>query len=332
MRVLVTGGAGYIGSITTRWLLDAGFTVVVLDSLVRGHREAVDDRARFVEADVSDAPAVRDAADGCDAVLHCAGYIEVAESQADPALYVENNLRRPVAMMDALVEAGVGTIVFSSTAATYGEPESIPIAEDARTNPVNVYGATKLAFERVLDWYGTAHGVRSVRLRYFNVAGAWPDGSLGEAHEPETHIVPRILGSIARGTRTFEVYGNDYPTRDGTCVRDYIHVCDLADAHRRALEHAVSGGTGVFNLGNGQGFTNLEVVRACGEACGEEVDITFGPRRSGDPATLVASATRARDALEWCPAHPGIETIVADAWRWHEAHPSGYHSLAKMVE
>lgn len=332
MRVLVTGGAGYIGSITTRRLLDAGFSVVVIDSLVRGNRAAIDTRATFVEADISDAAAVREAAEGCDAALHCAGFIEVAESQSKPELYFDNNLRRPLAMMDALVDVGVRAVVFSSTAATYGEPESVPITEDAPTRPVNVYGATKLAFERVLDWYESARGITSVRLRYFNVAGAWPDGSLGEAHDPETHIVPRILASIVGGQRSFEVYGNDYPTPDGTCVRDYIHVCDLADAHKLALEHAVAGGRGVLNLGNGQGFSNLEVVQACAGATGADIDVAFGPRRPGDPAVLVASAARALEVLGWTPQHQGVDTIVADAWLWHRTHPTGYHSALKMVE
>jgi UDP-glucose 4-epimerase len=306
MRVLVTGGAGYIGSITVRALLDAGHEVVVLDTLEKGRREAVDPRATFGLGDVGDAKVVRGALAGVDTVMHLAGFIEVAESQADPARYFDNNVTRPLVMLDEMREAGVGAIVFSSTAAVYGEPTSVPILEDAPTIPVNAYGESKLAFEHELDTAAAAWGLRSVRLRYFNVAGALPDGSLGEAHDPETHIIPRVLGAIAAGERRFEVYGNDYPTADGTCVRDYIHVCDLARAHVLALEHLHAGGRGsVCNLGNGRGYSNLEVVQACAEASDTRIDVVFGPRRAGDPAVLVASAERA--------------AMVADAWRWHQS-------------
>ncbi len=318
MRVLVTGGAGYIGSITSRRLLDAGHEVVVLDSLVRGHREAVDPGATFVEGDVGDAVVVERALIGCEAVMHLAGLIEVAESGEDPGAYFAANVARPACMLDVMRGQGVDTIVFSSTAAVYGEPASVPITEEAPTHPVNVYGSTKLMFERLLDWYGKAHGLRSVRLRYFNVAGAMPDATLGEAHDPETHIIPRLLRSIAEGTRSFEVFGGDYPTPDGTCIRDYLHVCDLADAHVLALERLVQGGeSGVFNLGNGTGFSNLEVVRACAEVTQSDVDVVIGPRRPGDPAVLVASSEKARSELGWQPARVELRQIVEDAWRWH---------------
>lgn len=318
MRFLVTGGAGYIGSITVRVLLDAGHDVVVLDSLAKGHREAVDPRARFVHGEVGDPVALDAALPECDGVLHCAGLIEVAESQRAPGPYFDTNVAQPARMLDAMVRHGVGAIVFSSTAAVYGEPSATPITEDAPTHPVNVYGATKLMFERLLDWYGSAHGLRSVRLRYFNVAGALPDGSLGEAHDPETHIIPRVLMALAGGRRDFEVFGGDYPTPDGTCVRDYIHVCDLAEAHRLALERLAGGGDGgVFNLGNGQGYSNLEVVHACAEVAGREIEVTIGPRRPGDPAVLVASSQRAEHELGWKPAAGDLDTIIGDAWRWH---------------
>ena len=318
MRILVTGGAGYIGSITTRLLLDAGHSVVVLDSLVRGRREAVDERAGFVCGSIGDVAALDEVLPGCDAVMHLAGLIEVGESQREPGRYFAANTAEPVVMLDAMVRHGVDAIVFSSTAAVYGEPESVPIAEDARLAPVNAYGATKLMFEQMLDWYGMAHGIRSVRFRYFNVAGAWPDGSLGEAHEPETHIIPRILGAMAEGQGRFEIFGDDYPTPDGTCVRDYIHVCDLAGAHRPGLEWLHAGGAGmVLNLGNGRGYSNLEVIRACAEVTGREVEIVMGPRRPGDPAVLVASATRAAEALGWTPTRGELTTMIADAWRWH---------------
>jgi UDP-glucose 4-epimerase len=325
VRILVTGGAGYIGSITTRDLLDAGHEVVVLDSMERGHREAVDRRATVVESSVGDGEALDACLPGCDAVLHCAGLIEVAESQREPGRYFRANVAEPFAMLDAMVAHGVTEIVFSSTAAVYGEPDATPIVEDAPTKPVNAYGASKLMFEEALSWFERAHGLRSVRLRYFNVAGALPDGSLGEDHDPETHIIPRVLRSMAEGRTTFEVFGGDYPTPDGTCVRDYIHVCDLALGHRLALEGLRSGDvTGVFNLGNGSGYSNRAVVRTCAEAASADVEVTIGPRREGDPAVLVASSDRARSELGWRPQRPDLVEIVGDAWRWHGSHPGGY--------
>lgn len=323
MRVLVTGGAGYIGSITTRHLLDHGHECVVLDTLERGWRDAVDARARFVSGSVGDRTAVSDAIDGCSAVMHLAGYIEVAESQAHPEKYFNNNVAAPLVLLDAMAVRGIDALVFSSTAAVYGEPATIPVTEDSPTVPINAYGQSKLDFERLLDDRATS--LRSVRFRYFNVAGAWPDGSLGEAHHPETHIIPRILGAMRDGQRAFEVYGGDYPTPDGTCVRDYVHVCDLANAHRLALEHLHAGGRGaVLNLGNGGGFSNLEVVKACARVTGVDVEIAVGPRRPGDPAVLVASAERAREVLGWSPQHTTLETMVGHAWKWHLAHPNGY--------
>ncbi len=324
MRVLVTGGAGYIGSITARLLIERGHDCVVLDTLERGWRGAVDERARFVEGSVSDSEAVLGALEGCDAVMHLAGLIDVAESEREPERYRQANAVGPLALLDAMVETGVGALVFSSTAAVYGEPERVPIVESDPTQPVNAYGASKLEFERSIEQYAV-RGIRAVRFRYFNVAGAWPDGSIGEAHKPETHIVPRILTAMRDGQDRFEVFGADYPTRDGTCVRDYIHVRDLADAHALGLERLGAGGTGgVYNLGNGEGFTNLEVVQACSRVTGLSVMIEFGPRREGDPAMLVASSERARAELGWSPARPSLEEMVGDAWRWHLARPNGY--------
>jgi UDP-glucose 4-epimerase len=323
MRILVTGGAGYIGSITTRRLLDARHDVIVLDSLVRGHREAVDARALLIEGEVGDPVALDRALPGCDAVVHIAGRIEVAESQSDPGAYFDANVSQPARLLDGMLKHGVKAIVFSSTAAVYGEPTAVPITEDAPTHPVNVYGATKLMFERLLDWYERAHELRSVRLRYFNVAGAMPDASLGEAHHPETHIIPRLLISLASGTRGFEVFGGDYPTPDGTCIRDYIHVCDLAEAHLLSVERITRGGVGgVFNLGTGSGFSNLEVVKVCAEVADAEVDITIGPRRPGDPAVLLASAEKARAELGWTPEWGDLRQMVSDAWRWHTREES----------
>lgn len=325
-RILVTGGAGYIGSITTRLLLDSGHECIVLDTLERGYREAVDPRATLVVGDVGDPEALKAALPGCDAVMHLAGYIEVGESQADPDKYFRNNSEAPLAMLDAMLAHGVSALVFSSTAAVYGEPSSIPITEDAATRPVNAYGESKLRFEHSLDTYAEK-GLRSTRFRYFNVAGAWPDGSLGESHRPETHIIPRVLHAMAHGEKRFEVFGDDYPTPDGTCVRDYIHVVDLAHAHLLGLERLAGGGAGgVFNLGNGLGFSNREVVAACADVTGRTVDIAIGPRREGDPAVLVASSDKVRAELGWSPRHTDLSGIVADAWRWHQAHPEGHGS------
>jgi UDP-glucose 4-epimerase len=327
MQILVTGGAGYIGSMTTRVLLDAGHDCVVLDTLERGHRSAVDPRAEFVQGSVGDVVVLDEVLPGCDAVMHLAGYIEVAESVAEPQKYFTANTLEPAKMLKRMQEHGVGSIVFSSTAAVYGEPESVPITEDAPTLPVNPYGASKLAFEEFLEGCRWDFGLKSVRFRYFNVAGAWPDGSMGEAHNPESHLIPRILRAMSEGQSRFEVFGNDYPTPDGTCVRDYIHVLDLAQAHRLALESLGSGGLGgVFNLGNGLGYSNLEVVRACAAVTGREVDVDFGPRRAGDPAALVASAEKASQELGWTPGRGDLAEIVGDAWRWHQAHPLGYRS------
>lgn len=329
MRILVTGGAGYIGSITARTLLDSGHDVVVLDSLERGHAEAVDTRAELVVAPVGHKGALDSVLPGIDAVMHLAGLIEVAESQSEPARYIDANVAQPAVMLQAMIEHGVKAIVFSSTAAVYGEPEQVPIPETAPTRPINAYGLSKLAFEQLLEWAAATHGVHSVRFRYFNVAGAWPDGSLGEAHSPETHIVPRALSTIYSG-RPFEVFGDDYPTPDGTCVRDYIHVCDLADAHRLALE-ALSNRSAeepaesrVYNLGNGEGFSNLEVVRACAAAVGREASVNVGPRRPGDPAKLVALSEAARRDLGWTPSRGDLATMMTDAWRWHVTNPNGY--------
>lgn len=320
MKLLVTGGAGYIGSITVRLLLDAGHEVTVLDTLERGRREAVDARARLSVGDVGDDRVLDALLPGVDAVMHLAGYIEVAESQTVPERYFRNNVAAPLVMLEAMVRHGVGALVFSSTAAVYGEPESVPIEEGAPLRPINAYGASKLMFEQLLDWFGKIHGLRTVRFRYFNVAGAWPGGSLGEAHDPETHIIPRLLLALAAGETEFEVYGSDYPTADGTCVRDYIHVLDLAEVHRSGLEWLGAGREGgVFNLGNGRGFSNLEVVRTCAQVTSRRVEVKMGPRRRGDPAVLIASNERAQDVLGWTPRRGTLEEIVRDAWDWHSS-------------
>lgn len=324
MRVLVTGGAGYIGSITTRLLLDAGHNCIVYDSLERGYREAVDSRAEFVQGDIGDETLILEALAGCDAVMHFAGLIDVAESQSEPGRYLAVNSERPIALLRAMLTAEIDALVFSSTAAVYGEPERVPLLESDPCKPVNVYGASKLAFEHRLAEFAEK-GLRSVSLRYFNVAGAWPDGSLGEAHDPERHIVPRVLQALAAGQDTFEIFGGDYPTPDGTCVRDYVHVVDLAQAHLDALRYLEADGeTTAFNLGSEHGYSNREVVEACARVTGRKVQIKIGPRREGDPAVLVASSEKARQVLGWKPERQDLETIIGDAWRWHLAHERGY--------
>jgi len=324
VRVLVTGGAGYIGSITVRLLLERGHQCVVLDTLEKGWREAVDPRADLVVGSVGDAEAVGQALRDCDGVVHLAGYIEVAESQADPERYFRNNSRAPLTLLEGMMRADVKALVFSSTAAVYGEPDAIPIMESAPTRPVNAYGESKLRFEQSIEGY-RARGLHATVLRYFNVAGAWRDGSLGEAHSPETHIIPRVLWAMREGQDRFDVFGGDYPTRDGTCVRDYIHVVDLASAHLLALQQLLAGAPGgTYNLGNGTGYSNLQVVRTCAQVSGRDVEVVVGPRRAGDPAALVASAGKAERELGWRREYPELGTIVGDAWRWHLAHPNGY--------
>ena len=334
MRVLVTGGAGYVGSVSVEALVGAGNDVVVLDDLSKGHREAVMPGARLVEGSYADATRLRAllAETPVDAVLHCAARSLVGESMANPALYYRENVAGGVTLLEALREAGVRRLVFSSTAAVYGTPASVPIREDAVLAPINPYGETKRAFEGALRWYADAYGLRSVSLRYFNVAGA--SARNGEVHDPETHLIPRVLSAV-EGRGEVTVFGTDYSTADGTCIRDYIHVEDLARAHLLALEAtdpadprtAVSDGSAAaiaLNLGNGGGFSVREVLAAVEEATGRPVPHRIGPRRAGDPPVLVADASRARAVLGWEPAHPHLVEIVASAWAWRRAHPDGY--------
>ena len=334
MRVLVTGGAGYVGSVSVEALLAAGHEVVVLDDLSKGHRAAVVEGARLVVGTYADRGSLDAllATTRVDAVLHCAARSLVGESMADPALYYRENVAGGVTLLEALRTAGVGRLVFSSTAAVYGEPAVVPIREDAALAPVNPYGETKRSFEGALRWYAAAYGLRSVSLRYFNVAGA--SARNGEVHEPETHLIPNVLAA-AEGRASVTVFGTDYPTPDGTCVRDYIHVEDLARAHLLALEatdstDARTSGPGggaaalAINLGNGGGFSVREVLAAAEAATRQAVPRTEGPRRAGDPPVLVADATRAREILGWEPANRDLEGIVASAWAWRRSHPDGY--------
>ncbi|MBE1486913.1 UDP-glucose 4-epimerase GalE [Plantactinospora soyae] len=321
MKLLVTGGAGYIGSVVTRMLLDAGHQVVVLDDLRTGYPEAVAPEATFVRSSIHDAAEVLTPDAGFDGVLHLAALIAAGESMVKPEIYWANNTVGSLALLDAARTAGVPRFVFSSTAAVYGNPTSLPIAETANTLPTNTYGATKLAVDFALASMATAHGLAAVSLRYFNVAGAYlRDGvALGERHEPETHLIPIALQVAAGQREKLQLFGDDYPTLDGTCVRDYIHVEDLARAHLLALEAARPGEHRVFNLGNGNGFTNRQVVEAVREVTGHPVPTETAPRREGDPAELVASADRARTELGWTPAKPGLPEIVSDAWTFYQA-------------
>ncbi|RZS30596.1 UDP-galactose 4-epimerase [Herbihabitans rhizosphaerae] len=313
MKLLVTGGAGYIGSVCAARLVESGHEVTVLDDLSTGHADAVPDGCRFVQADVGDVAGSL-LAEGFDGVLHFAAKSLVGESMQDPSKYWHGNVITSVRLLDAMREHGVPRLVFSSTAATYGEPESSPIPETALTRPTNTYGATKLAIDLAISGYAAAHGLAAVSLRYFNVAGA--HGRFGERHTVETHLIPIVL-QVALGRRQqVQMYGDDWPTEDGTCVRDYIHVTDLADAHLLALEHATAGEHQVYNLGNGTGFSVRQVIDACREVTGHPIPAEVAGRRAGDPATLVASSERARVELGWKPSTLDLATIVRDAWEF----------------
>lgn len=322
MKLLVTGGAGYIGSVTSRLLIDAGHEVVVLDNLVTGFREAVAPDATFVEKDIADAADVLTPQAGFDAVLHFAGLIAAGESMTRPELYWHDNVVKSLALLDAVRAARVPRFVFSSTAAVYGNPVELPIPETAVKAPTNTYGATKLTFDHALTSETFAHGLAAVSLRYFNVAGAYiRDGhEIGERHDPETHLIPIAL-QVAAGKRDkLQLFGDDYPTADGTNVRDYIHVEDLARAHLLALDAATGGEHKIYNLGNGNGFSNKQVVEAAREITGADLPVEIAPRRSGDPATLVASSDRARSELGWVPEKNTLQAMIGDAWTFYRAH------------
>ncbi|MCL5256563.1 MAG: UDP-glucose 4-epimerase GalE [Chloroflexi bacterium] len=325
MRVLVTGGAGYIGSMTTEMLLSAGHAVVVLDNLSKGHPEAVDPRAELIVGDLSDAEFLEGIFSTLqvDAVMHFAASSLVGESVVQPAKYFRNNLANGINLLDAMLGGNVRRLVFSSTAAVYGEPKQIPIVEESPLVPTNPYGESKLAFERALPWYDRAYGLKYSSLRYFNAAGA--SAKLGEDHDPESHLIPLAIAAVLGKRPSLEVFGTDYPTADGTCVRDYIHVQDLAAAHILALE-ALGQGSRIYNLGNGQGFTVRQVLDVVGEVAGRPVPAVEGPRRPGDPPALVASSDKIRSELGWKPAYPSLGSIVRSAWDWHRAHPEGYES------
>ena len=327
MKVLVLGGAGYIGSHTVKALCEENIDVVVADNLVTGHIEAVDSRAKFYKGDIRDINFLDDlfSKEKIDAVIHFAAYSLVGESVTDPLKYYDNNLCGTKVLLESMVKNNVDKIVFSSTAATYGEPENIPILESDRTEPTNPYGETKLSMEKMFKWTANAHGLRFVSLRYFNACGADESGKIGEAHNPETHLIPIIL-QVPNGQREFvSIFGNDYPTKDGTCIRDYIHVTDLAQAHILAVKYLMNGGNSdIFNLGNGVGFSVREVIETARKVTGHPIPVKDVERRAGDPAQLIASSEKAKKVLGWKPEHDSLEEIIASAWKWHKNHPNGY--------
>ena len=328
MKVLVLGGAGYIGSHTVYKLIEEGHDVVVFDNLETGYIEAVHPQAKFYKGDLRNRAEIDNVLDnetGIDAVIHFAANSLVGESMVNPLKYYDNNVYGTKVLLESLLAHGIKNIVFSSTAATYGEPTDSPILETDPTNPTNCYGETKRAMERMFYWTELAHGIKYVSLRYFNACGAHVNGNIGEAHNPESHLIPIIL-QVANGTRDhISVFGTDYDTFDGTCIRDYIHVTDLAQAHILACKYLLDGGkSDIFNLGNGVGFSVKEVIEKAKEVTGKEIKVVLEGRRAGDPAVLVASSDKAKKILGWKPAYNDLGTIIDTAWKWHSTHPNGY--------
>jgi UDP-glucose 4-epimerase len=333
MNILVTGGAGYIGSIVTEQLLKEGHTVVVVDDLSTGHREAVSPDALFREGDFGDTILIHDVISEhkIEAVMHFAGETLVGKSMTDPQAYFQTNVRKGMDFLDTLLENGVRKFIFSSTAAVYGEPISCPISEDHPMRPINAYGESKLMFERILEWYRRAYGILYAAPRYFNAAGATPD--YGEYHTPETHLIPLLMQSIVDPSYTFIIHGDDYATPDGTCVRDYVHVLDIAQAHILAL-HSLDEGSfyGAFNIGSSTGYSVREVLRVMEEVTGKDVRFRVGPRRQGDPAVLVASQERLQRELRWQPRFSSLESIIGSAWEWRRRYPQGYVGVRAKPE
>ena len=328
MSILVCGGAGYIGSHAVHQLIAGGEDVVIIDNLQTGHRSALNPAAKFYEGDIRN-PDILDrifSENKIDAVIHFAANSLVGESVEKPLKYFNNNVYGMQILLESMVKNGVDKIVFSSTAATYGEPVKIPIEENDPTVPTNPYGESKLTMEKMMKWVSRANNVRFVSLRYFNAAGAIEDGSIGEDHNPETHLIPLIL-QVPLGKRDhITVFGEDYPTPDGTCLRDYIHVIDLADAHILALHYLRDGGeSNIFNLGNGQGFSVKEMIVAAEKVTGQKIKTEIGARRAGDPAQLIASSDKAKSVLHWNPKFTNVEDVIATAWKWHKSHPNGYN-------
>lgn len=327
MAILVTGGAGYIGSHTVAELLEQGKEVVVIDNLQTGHKDALLG-GKLYEGDLRDKELLKRlfAENEIEAVIHFAANSLVGESMKDPVKYFDNNVYGTLCLLEAMDKENVRKIVFSSTAATYGEPEKVPIEESDPTHPTNVYGETKLTMERMMAWFDQVLDIKYVALRYFNAAGAHVSGKIGEDHDPETHLVPLILQAALGQRDSIKIFGDDYNTPDGTCIRDYIHVSDLADAHLRAVEYLLGGGdSDVFNLGSGQGFSVKEMIEAVREVTGRDFPVQVTPRRAGDPAVLVASSDKARSVLGWKPSRDNLQDIIGSAWGWHSNHPEGYN-------
>ncbi|MDE6181696.1 MAG: UDP-glucose 4-epimerase GalE [Eubacteriales bacterium] len=328
MKILVLGGAGYIGSHTVYELINEGYEVVIIDNLETGYKQAIHKQAKFYEGDLRNKEFLNNVfkqEKGIDGVIHFAANSLVGESMTEPLKYYDNNLIGTKILLDAMIENNIKNIVFSSSAATYGEPKNIPILESDPTEPTNTYGETKLAMEKMFKWVSNAHDLNYVSLRYFNACGAYYDGSIGEAHNPETHLIPIIL-QVANGTREqINIFGDDYDTKDGTCIRDYIHVTDLAQAHILAMKYLINGGeNNIFNLGNGVGFTVKEVIKASENVTGMNIKSVISERRAGDPQTLVASSEKAKNILGWNPKFTNIEDIIESAWKWHKSHPNGF--------
>jgi len=321
MNLFVTGGAGYIGSVFVEEAINAGHRVVVYDNLSEGHRAAVDERATFLQAELSDESRILEALrqSKAEAIVHFAANALVGESMTNPGKYFSNNVGNGVKLLNAAVVAGVRKLVFSSTCATFGPPDRVPMTEDLPQRPINPYGESKVMFEKILGWYQQLHGLEFVALRYFNAAGA--SGKFGESHRIETHLIPNVLKVALGQSAQCEIFGTDYPTPDGTCIRDYIHIVDLAQAHLLAL---ASGKQGFYNLGNGEGYSVREVIQMCDNVTGQKIKAAEKPRRPGDPPRLVASAEKAKRELGWQPKFPKLEQIVSTAWEWHCKHPQGY--------
>lgn len=327
MTILVLGGAGYIGSHTVYELIDNGEDVVIIDNLLTGHEEAVHPKARFYKGDIRDKEFLDSVfiKEKIDAVIHFAASSLVGESMEKPLKYYDNNICGTKILLDSMVEYGIDKIVFSSTAAVYGEPERIPILETDKTEPTNTYGETKLSMEKMFKWVGKAHGLRYVSLRYFNACGAHVSGKIGEDHNPESHLIPLIL-QVPNGKREFiSIFGEDYQTKDGTCIRDYIHVTDLAQAHILAVKYLQNGGeSDIFNLGNGIGFSVKEVIETARKVTQNAIPAKVTPRRAGAPAKLIASSDKAKKVLGWKPQHAELDEIISTAWNWHKNHPDGF--------
>ncbi len=324
MNILVTGAAGYVGSVCAAELAKQGNHVVAYDNLSAGHRQAVVERVHFVKGDIADTEKLRRVSKKHDieAVMHFAASALVGESVGNPHLYYRNNVSVTISLLEVMAALKIQRLIFSSSAAVYGEPKSVPIREDHSTDPVNPYGETKLVIERALAWYHQAYGIKSAALRYFNAAGATPE--LGEDHRPETHLLPRLFAATSRSEARFEIYGDDYPTPDGTCVRDFVHVLDIAQAHIQALHSLSTLGSRIFNVGSGKGYSIRAAAKVVEEVTGRKLDVHVGGRRPWDPAVLVATARKLRRELNWEPRHSDLKSIIQSAWAWMQRHPKGY--------